>query len=143
MTVPAAYERLIAEGRIHSRHELTVMRYAACLRAAKRYGTLLCGPDHPDFLASQYGFVRYYFHHHICALLELLTRPEDQEWTLDMLAEAHGLDAAGIDEALDAAGSFLTGDCSAAQLEHQARYDGWFQDGNTMPAFLRRKPVRA
>lgn len=151
MTERPLYESLIADGTINRRHEIALMRFAACWRAAKK-ARWQCSSDDPDFLTAQYAFVTGNLCAHVVSLADFLVAPYDPHCTLSDFLECLHMDAADIDGILAAVGEFLAVDHPARYREWKARQaeelakiaaDTNCSDIGDVPRFLRRARERS
>ena len=146
MTDRPLYESMMAAGTLDRRHELALMRYAACREAARKAGWR-CSSDDPAFLTAQYAFFHGNFYFHVKELVDLLTQPPDPAWTyqnyLEMLPEFGLADSFDLDYVLDRVGQFLAIDHPARYREEKRReaemYKRWREHPDERPSFLRRK----
>ena len=144
MSSAPVYERLISDGIIGRRHELALVRYAACREAARKAGWR-CSSDDPTFLTAQYAFFSGTFCCHVKELLALLTQPHDAAWTYHDYLESlppFGLDVGfDLDAILDRVGEFLAFDHPAERREEKRReaemFKRWREHPEERPAFCR------
>jgi hypothetical protein len=113
MTTMPLYKQMMADGTLDRRHELALMRYAACREAARKTGWRHSSDDE-TFLTAQYAFFEGNICSHAKVLLDLLTEPADPNWTLqDYMDEMH-TQWCGIELTLVQVGVFLA-------IDHPAR----------------------
>lgn len=81
MTARPLYETLMEKGWIDWHHEITMMRFAACNRAAEKVGKENCKPEDPRYLISQYGCIRKHIVFFLIEELEFLLKPTPEEFS--------------------------------------------------------------
>ena len=145
MSSAPVYERLISDGIIDRRHELALMRYAACRDAAKKAGWR-CSSDDPAFLTAQYATFTGTFSCYANELMALLTAPHDPAWTYQDYVQSLAPMDFDVDAVLDQVGEFLAINHPAEDREEKRREaeisKRWGEHPEERPVFLRLMPKR-
>ncbi len=110
MTARPLYETLIEQGWIDWRHEITMMRFAACNRAAQKVGKDNCKPEDQRYLISQYGCIRKHIVYFLIDELEFLLEPAPEGFDFLELSTLLLLSPNCINEWLERIGNFF--DCN-------------------------------
>lgn len=134
---------MMANGTLDRRHELALMRYAACRTAAQKAGWR-CSSDDPTFLTAQYATFTGTFSCYANELMALLTAPHDPVWTYQDYVQSLVPMDFDVDAVLDQVGRFLAIDHSAHYREarHREEEQRARCEPDELPAFLRRTQAR-